>query len=301
MEKQRELLQHIAHRADREGIVPTAIPQLSLIRSNAVTEPLHTLYDPSYCLVVSGRKRARIGDRDVIYAAGDGLAVGMDLPVIGAVIEASQDVPYLSLKFDLDRTVLADLLLSLPRTAAPEPPPRFAASVQTATPEVLDACVRLLRLLDHPEDIAVMAPLIEREILYRLLTGPQSAVLRQIATGESHLGRIGRAVDHLRRNYAEPTTIEDLAGIAGMSASTFHDHFRAATAMSPLQFRTRIRMQEARRLMVAEGLTAAEAGFRVGYESPSQFSRDHVRLYDRPPRRDLERMRAEVAPAAPQA
>ena len=298
MEELGKLRDIITRHLGGDGLVDTIVPRLSLIRSDAVTEPLHTLYDPSYCLVVSGRKRARIGVREVVYAAGDGLAVGMDLPVIGAVIEADRSAPYLCLKITLDRPTLADLLLAAPRHCAglhSGHQAGFAAKVAAAPPDLLDAVLRFARLLDRPDDASVLAPLIEREILYRLITGAQSDILRQIAAGESGLGRVGRAVDYLRRHYAEPTAIEDLARLAGMSPSSFHEHFRAATAMSPLQFRTRIRMHEARRLMVAEGLSAAEAGFRVGYDSPSQFSRDHVRLYERPPRQDLARMRAEVS------
>jgi AraC-like DNA-binding protein len=292
-----ELKQLIARHAPDEGFFDTALPALTLIRSQAVSDPVHTLYDPSFCLVASGRKRARIGSREMVYETGGCLVVGIDLPIIGAVIEASADEPYLCLKLSLDRGTMADLLLQDSRSGDAPPPPERpgAAGILAATPELIDAAARLVRLLDAPQDIAVLAPLIVREIHYRLMTGPQGTILRQIASGESHLGQIGRAVAYLCDNYAAPTRIEDLARIAGMSPSSFHEHFRTATAMSPLQFRTRLRMHEARRLMVAEGLSAAEAGFRVGYDSPSQFSRDHARIYSRPPRRDLLRMQAEQA------
>lgn len=292
-----ELKQLIARHAQGDGIHGTAVPALSLIRSSAISDPIHTLYEPSVCLVAAGRKRARIGSREVVYETGGCLVVGIDLPIIGAVIEASPDEPYLCLKIDLDRGMLADLLLGAPGShIAPPAPDRIeAAAVHAATPELVDASARLLQLLDAPQDIAVLAPLIVREIHYRLMTGPQGAILRQIASGESRLAQVGRAVAYLCENYAEPFRIEDLARIAGMSPSSFHEHFRTATAMSPLQFRTRLRMHEARRLMVSEGLTAAEAGFRVGYDSPSQFSRDHARIYDRPPRRDLSRMQSGQA------
>ncbi len=297
MENLTELKQRIARHAPEDGFFDTAVPGLSLIRSQAVSDPVHTLYDPSFCLVASGRKRARIGSREIVYDTGGCLVVGIDLPIIGAVIEATTDDPYLCLKLSLDRGMLADLLLGVAHTggAAPAPDRTEAAGVLAATPELVDASARLLGLLDTPQGIAVLAPLVVREIHYRLMTGPQGAILRQIVNGESHLGQIGRAVAYLCDNYAAPTRIEDLARIAGMSPSSFHEHFRMATAMSPLQFRTRLRMHEARRLMVAEGLSAAEAGFRVGYDSPSQFSRDHVRIYSRPPRRDLSRMQAEQA------
>lgn len=293
-----ELKHLIARHARGDGIHSTAVPALSLIRSSAISEPIHTLYEPSVCLVAAGRKRARIGSREIVYETGGCLVVGIDLPIIGAVTEATPDDPYLCLKIDLDRGLLADLLLGgAPGSGLAPPAPECmeAAGIHAATPELVDASARLLRLLDAPQDIAVLAPLIVREIHYRLMTGLQGAILRQIASGESRLAQVGRAVAYLCENYAEPFRIEDLARIAGMSASSFHAHFRTATAMSPLQFRTRLRMHEARRLMVAEGLTAAEAGFRVGYDSPSQFSRDHARIYDRPPRRDLSRMQSGQA------
>lgn len=292
-----DLKRLIARHAPADGIHDTAIPALSLIRSSAISDPVHTLYEPSLCIVAAGRKRARIGSREIVYEAGDCLVVGIDLPIIGAVIEASPDEPYLCLKLGLDRGMLADLLLetSAAGRAPPVPDGLEAAGIQAATPDLVDASARLVGLLDTPQHIAVLTPLVVREIHYRLMTGPQGAILRQIASGESRLAQVGRAVAYLCENYAAPFRIEDLARIAGMSPSSFHAHFRMATAMSPLQFRTRLRMHEARRLMVAEGLTAAEAGFRVGYDSPSQFSRDHVRIYNRPPRRDLSRMQSEQA------
>ncbi len=292
-----DLKRLIARHAPADGIHDTAIPALSLIRSSAISDPVHTLYEPSLCIVAAGRKRARIGSREIVYEAGGCLVVGIDLPIIGAVIEASPDEPYLCLKLGLDRGMLADLLLatSAAGRAPPVPDGMEAVGIQAATPDLVDASARLVGLLDTPQHIAVLAPLVVREIHYRLMTGPQGAILRQIASGESRLAQVGRAVAYLCENYAAPFRIEDLARIAGMSPSSFHAHFRMATAMSPLQFRTRLRMHEARRLMVAEGLTAAEAGFRVGYDSPSQFSRDHVRIYNRPPRRDLARMQSEQA------
>lgn len=288
-----ELQDLIARHATEDGIWPTALPALSLVRSTVGSEPVHTLYEPSFCLVASGRKRARIGDRELQYETGGCLVVGIDLPVIGAVVEASPDKPYLCLKLNLDRAVLADLLLKGSAPAAATHPQ--AAGVLQATPELIDASTRLVRLLDAPQDIPVLAPIIAREIHYRLMTGPQGAILQQIMSGESRLGQIARAVAYLCENYAGALTIDELAGIAGMSPSSFHEHFRTATAMSPLQYRTRLRMHEARRLMVAEGLTAAEAGFRVGYDSPSQFSRDHVRIYNSPPRRNLSHIQGAEA------
>ncbi|MCZ2498169.1 helix-turn-helix domain-containing protein [Xylophilus sp. Kf1] len=286
-----------------DGSFDTAIPHLGLIRSSAVTQPLHTLYEPSCCIVAQGRKRVTLGGRAWAYDPAHYLVVGLDLPVIGAVVDASPERPYLSLRLQLDRPMLAEMLLQQEQQAQQEPQNptpatdrgQPAMAVGEATPALVDAAVRLLQLLDTPDDRAALAPLIEREMTHRLLHGSQGALLRQLARGSSRVNRVQKAVAHIRRHFAEPFAIDDLAAVADMSASTFHAHFKVATRMSPLQFRTHIRLQEARRLMLAEGLGAAEAGFRVGYESPSQFSRDYGRLFAAPPRQDVARLRAGTA------
>ncbi|MGV2098069.1 AraC family transcriptional regulator N-terminal domain-containing protein [Rhizobium sp. 21-4511-3d] len=287
MEKIAQLAELIDRHAGTDGSFDTALPRVGIIRSSAKTEPIHTMYEPSCCIVAQGRKRAVVGDRVHVYDSAHYLVVGVDLPVIGAVVEASADRPYLCMRVQLDRGMLAELMPAADGKASES----AAAGVSASTPELLDAAVRMLQLLDAPEDAGILAPMIEREMLYRLIRGPQAPLLRQIANRESRLNQIGRAVDFIRKNFSEPFAIEHLASVAGMSASTFYEHFKSVMAMSPLQFRTQLRLQEARRLMVTEGLTAAEAGFRVGYDSPSQFSRDYVRVHSVPPRRDVERMR----------
>ncbi|MET0277487.1 MAG: AraC family transcriptional regulator [Pseudorhodoplanes sp.] len=277
----------IDRHAGADGNFDTILPRVGVIRSSSQTEPVHTLYKPSCCIVAQGRKRATIGETSHLYDPAHYLVVGVDLPVIGAVTEASADAPYLCVRIEFDRGILSEML---PGSTRHDDNPA-AARVSATTPQLIDAAARLLRLLDTPEDIPVLAPLVEREILHRLISGPQGGMIRQIANGESRLNQIGRAVDFVCRNFDTPFAIEALAEIAGMSSSSFYEHFRAAMAMSPLQFRTQIRLQEARRLMVVEGLTAAEAGFRVGYDSPSQFSRDYVRVHQETPRRDVARMR----------
>jgi AraC-like DNA-binding protein len=290
MEKITQLAELIDRHCGTDGSFETALPRVGIIRSSARTEPIHTLYEPSCCIVAQGRKRAIIGDTVHVYDTANYLVVGVDLPVIGAVVEASADLPYLCVRLQIDRGILSELVPAADSRASDS----VAAGVSALTPDLADAAVRLLRLLDEPDDVEVLAPMIEREILYRLIRGPQAPLLRQIANGESRLNQIARAIDFVRKNFTEPFAIEHLASVAGMSASTFYEHFRSVMAMSPLQFRTHLRLQEARRLMVREGLTAAEAGFRVGYDSPSQFSRDYVRVHNVPPRQDIERMRAAV-------
>lgn len=278
-----------------DGVFDTPLARVFLVRSSALTEPVQTLYEPSFCLVAQGRKHATIGNTALSYDRSSFLVVGMDLPLIGAVVEAEPDAPYLCMQLVLDRAVLADLIAG--QLGCTEARENAALGTSVATPELIDAATRLLRLIDAPDDAPVLAPLIEREILHRLLTGPRGAILRQIGNGESRLSQIHRAVSYIRQSYADAFTVEDLADIAGMSASTFHERFRAITSMSPLQFRNLIRLQEARRLMVMEGLTAAEAGFKVGYESPSQFSRDFVRVHKVSPRKHVEALRASGAVA----
>lgn len=290
----KELAGLIARHAAEDGSHDTIIPRIGLIRASAETEPLHTLYRPSCCIVAQGRKRTTVGTTSLVYDAAHYLVVGIDLPVIGAVIEARADKPYLCFKLEFDRSLIAEMM--------PSPPPRSddlaAAGISAATPGIIDVAARMLMLLDEPDDAPALAPLLERELLYRLLRGPQGGMLFQIANGESRLNQIGRAIDYVCRNFHAPFAIGDLAAIAGMSPSSFYEHFRTTTDMSPLQFRTLIRLQEARRLMMVEGLTAAEAGFRVGYDSPSQFSRDYRRAHQATPRRDVARMRGMIAPPA---
>jgi AraC-like DNA-binding protein len=287
-----ELAALIARHAPGDGSFDTPIDGLGLQRSSAATEPVHTLYEPSCCIVAQGGKRASVGGREYRYDPGHYLIVGLDLPVIGAVLEASAAKPYLSVRLPLNRQALADMLMhdrnNGERSAA------TAIAVEEATPSLIDATVRLLKLLDTPADIPALAPLVEREILYRLLCGPQAGMLRQIAFQTGRITRIQKAVAYIRRHFAEDFAIDDLAAVADMSVSAFHAHFKAATHMSPLRFRAHIRLQEARRLMIAEGLGAAEAGFRVGYESPSQFSREYGRLFEAPPRRDTVKRKASA-------
>lgn len=249
------------------------------------------VYEPSLCLAVSGRKRVLLGDASFIYDSAQFLVVSVDLPVSGMVVDASADDPYLCLKLDLDVAVLGELLLA---HDARVPRSDHAPSIAVGNTDagLLDAALRLLRLLDTPDDIAALAPLVEREILYRLLTGSQGSMLRHIATADTRLHQIGRAVAWIKDHYADAFSVDHLAGLAGMSPSSFHEHFKSVTSFSPLQYRTRLRLLEARRLMVSDAMDAASAGFQVGYESPSQFNRDYSRTFGLPPLRDAARLRA---------
>ncbi|MFI5014108.1 MAG: AraC family transcriptional regulator N-terminal domain-containing protein [Hyphomicrobiales bacterium] len=273
------------------GRSATAIPRLTLLRSEVTTVPMGTVYQPVLCVIAQGRKRLMLGGQVFEYDAAKYLIVSIDLPVTGGVCEASPEAPYLSLSLALDAATLADLLLAMAPGAA-EAALRPGLAVTAVTGDLLDPILRLLRLLDRPADIAMLAPLAEREILYRLLLGEQGALLRQIALADSRLSRISRAIAWIRGNFAAPFRIEAVAEIAGMSPSSFHRHFKAVTTMSPLQYQKQIRLQEARRLLLARASDTAGIGFSVGYDSPSQFSREYSRFFGSPPARDLARLRS---------
>lgn len=282
----------IAGFAAEDGIHETTIPGLALVRCSHPTEPLHALHKPALCIIAQGRKQVILGNAIHHYDAARYLAAAVDVPVIGQVIEASPAVPYLCLRLDLNLAVLGALVLELGlgRGGAE---PGSSLQVSDVTPELLDAAERLVRLLGSPRDIAALAPLAEREILYRLLTGEQGARLCQIAHPGSRLQQVNRAIAWIRAHFDRPFRIEQVAEAAHMSASALHEHFKAVTAMSPLQYQKQLRLQEARRLILNQAMDAASAGHSVGYESPSQFSREYSRLFGAPPIRDIARLRAE--------
>jgi AraC-like DNA-binding protein len=284
-------LQALIGRYCDSGAVETPIPRLALHRATAPTGPMSTLYEPALCVVVQGRKQAMLGATSYIYDAAKYLVVSVDLPIVGGVIEASEEKPYLGFRLSLDPAMLAAMLLEMPADSSDAQRPGTGLALSPLTPDLIDPVLRLVRLLDRPGDIPMLAPLAEREILYRLLQGPQRAMLRQIALADSRLSQINRAIGWIRRHYADPFRIETVAEAARMSPSSFHHHFKAVTSMSPLQYQKQIRLQEARRLILAQHKDAAAAGFAVGYESPSQFSREYRRLFGEPPVRDAARLR----------
>lgn len=294
MSSLKKLIDIVSRHVPGDGIHDSPIPGVDLIRSSTPTMPMPVVYEPTLCLIAQGRKRVMLGTTAYVYDPARYLIASVDLPVMGSVIEASESTPYLCLALDLDMTVLSDLALrhSLPDESDSAPDPGMA--LNDTTPELLDAMVRLISLLDSPADIEALAPLVTREILYRLLVDPRNSIVRQLARADSRLSQIAKAISWLREHYGEACRIEDIADLAGMSRSTFHAHFKSVTSMSPLEFRSQLRLQEARRLMVAEAMDAAGAGFRVGYESPSQFSRDYVRMFGAPPAKDAGRLRKEA-------
>ncbi len=264
-------------------------------------EPDHSLTDPLVVIMAQGGKRLMVGDEVFEYRAGQCLIVTTGLPVTGHFLAATREHPSLAMGLVLRPTAIAPLLLEAPAPArgATARTPR-AIATGDAGPQLLDAAVRLLRLLDAPADAGVLAPLIEREILWRLVTGPHGAMIRQIGLADSSLSHVSRAIRWIREHYAEPMRVEDLARLAGMSTPVFHRHFRAITTLSPLQFQKRIRLQEARALLLVGSSNASDVagvGHLVGYDSPSQFSREYCRLFGAPPRQDAVRLRVGPEPA----
>jgi len=273
----------------------TPIRGLALHRWDHPTDPTSYMLAPSICLIGQGRKRLYLGEETFVYDTHSFLITSVDLPVVTQIIEASSERPYLGLTMELDLKVLAQLLLSQD-FAAPSTSRRGPGiAVSAVSDPLLDAFRRLIGLLENPDDVPALAPLIQQEILYRLLTGEQRALLQQITTAGNHSYQISRAIDWLKNNYSRPVKMDELASKAGLSLSAFHHHFRATTAMSPLQYQKRMRLNEARRLMLTEHLDASRAAFEVGYESPSQFSREYSRQFGAPPRRDIMSLTQEMA------
>ncbi|MBC7807008.1 MAG: AraC family transcriptional regulator, partial [Akkermansiaceae bacterium] len=275
-----------------DGTHTTAISSLYLYRSSSPSDPVPGVYEPSLCVIAQGKKLVMLAAESYVYAPAQYLLASVDLPIVGQVIEASARAPYLSLRLDLDPGLIGTSIIeSDVTTASRSVPATRGISVNRVDPGLLDAVIRLLRLLEVPRDIRVLAPLLLREILYRLLVGEQSGHLRRIASENSETQRIAQAIQWLRQHYTQPVRIEDVAREACMSASALFLHFKAVTAMSPLQYQKQLRLQEARRLMFGEALDAITAGYRVGYESPSQFSREYSRLFGAPPGRDIAQLR----------
>jgi AraC-like DNA-binding protein len=291
-DRQQELSARVARLAPIDGAHQSALESLSLIRNSVPTVCTPTVYQPCLAVVVQGRKRAVLNDEVFHYDALNYLVVSVTLPAMGQVLEASAQRPYLCLRLNLDLEEVARLLLELGDRgpAAPADADRGLFVARLDEP-LLDAVLRMVRLLDAPEDIAVLAPVVQREIYYRVLRGDLGHRLVDLAQGGSGNHRIVRAIEWLKQRYAAPLRIEELAEVVHMSPSALHHRFKAVTAMSPLQYQKHLRLHEARRLMFANGVDCAAAGHRVGYESASQFSREYRRLFGAPPRAEIARLR----------
>lgn len=284
------LAQLIALHAGSGNGLETQIPRLTLHRWESPTEPTSYMLAPSICLIGQGRKRVFLGEDSFLYDAHQFLITSVELPVIAQIVKASTDRPYLGLSLELDLRVISELMLVNPEPPAKTSENSLGIGVSAVTEALLDAFHRLLRTLHQPEDIPTLAPLIQKEIFYRLLKSDQGARLRHIALNGNQGYQISRAIDWLKQNFKHSVKVEELAKKAGLSVSAFHHHFRAVTAMSPLQFQKRMRLNEARRLMLAGNMAASSAAFQVGYESASQFSREYSRLFGAPPIKDIRKL-----------
>jgi AraC-like DNA-binding protein len=285
-----ELAERIARAIQEDGTVEP-LKGLLLNRSSTPTEQLHGVSRPSFCVIAQGSKEVLLGDSRYRYDPAHYLLATVELPVVGRVIEASVDRPYLSFRLVLDPALVGSAMVEAGHLSARTRGDARALDVSPLDAELLDATVRLMRLLDSPAEERILRPLITREIVYRLLIGDQGSRLRHLALLGGHPDRIADAVERLRRKFNQPLRIDSLAQELGMSVSGFHHHFKAVTAMSPLQFQKQLRLQEARRILLGENLDAASAGSRVGYDDASQFSREYKRLFGYPPMRDVERLR----------
>ena len=278
------------------GIHPTAIAQLEFMRDDASTTVCN-VYEPALAIIVQGKKQLLLGEETYHYSASQYMVVSVELPVRGFIVEATPDKPYLGVLLKLSSLELFDIVAQIQTKTGTQPRAGVKDSscrglfVNDIDLPLIDCALRLTQLLDTPSDIPFLAPLIIREIYYRLLTGEQGEAIRQIATSGSNMQRIVGTIERIKADFAQSLRVEELAEQANMSASSFHRHFKAVTSMSPLQYQKQLRLLEARRLMLAEDIDATYAAYQVGYESPSQFSREYSRLFGAPPIQDIQQLR----------
>jgi len=285
-------LRTLAARAENRR-TETGIPRVAMVQGEIPAHQLAAVYDPMINLILQGSKSMTVGSRTLRYDPATYFVMSIELPAIGSVHPAVTGEPYLAVSLTLDPVVLATLLADLPAPLGRyEQEPGF--SVAAVTPELMDAWVRMLRLMDRPDDIAALSPAYEREILYRVLQGPHGWMLREIAAPDTAMARISRAIQWIRRDFAQPLRVEAMAQKATMSVSAFHRHFKAVTTLSPLQYQKRVRLLQARTLLVANAMNVTTAAYDVGYESATQFSRDYRKVFGLPPAQDAARILAET-------
>ena len=285
-----ELVERIG-RAIRDDGTAEPLPGLRLFRQSSPTPLGHGTSSTAFCVIAQGSKEVLLGENRYRYDPAHYLIATAELPIATRITEASKERPYLSLVLTLDPTLVGSVLVEAGHLAPQRQSAVTAIDVSPLDAGLLDAVVRLVRLIDTPRDARFLAPLVTREIVYRLLMGAQGGRLRHLALLGGPTHRIAEAVERLRKDFDKPLSIEELARELGMSVSGFHQHFRTVTAMSPLQFQKHLRLQEARRLMLGEGLDAASAGYRVGYGDASHFTREYKRLFGAPPMHDVEQLR----------
>ena len=285
-----ELIARLAQIIHNDGMTEP-LDGVRLRRASAPTEIGHGVSDQSFCVIAQGSKEIVLGDKRYWYDSAHYLIATTALPIASRIAEASEERPYLSVMLMLDPALISSVMIEAGYVTPRSQAAVTAIDVNALNPGLLDAVVRLVRLLEAPNDARFLAPLLKREIVYRLLSGEQRGRIAQVAALGGGTHRVAEALEWLRKDFNQPLRIEEVARALGMSASGFHHHFRALTAMSPLQFQKQLRLQEARRLMLGEGLDAASAGFRVGFDDASYFNREYKKLFGEPPMRDVERLR----------
>lgn len=294
-----ELVERINHLVREDGVVEP-LKGLHLVRLSTAQERLHSVIEPSLCVIAQGSKEVHLGNDRYVYDPSSYFLVTLELPHVTHVLEASKAKPYLSFRLELDPQVVSSVMVEAGIAASPRKPvDARAMSVSALDANLLDAVVRAVRLLDDPAEAPVLMPMIVREIIYRLLKGDQGARLRHMTVLGGSTTQIAQAVQRIHMDYAQPLRIEQLAKEYGMSISTFHQHFKAVTAMSPMQFQKHLRLQEARRLMLGEALDATSVAYRVGYNDAAHFNREYKSLFGVPPRRDVQRLRETASDYPP--
>ncbi len=269
----------------------TEIPGLKLSRWTTPTQPTSYSHNPSICLIAQGKKRVLLGEDSFTYDTNHFLISSVNLPITANIVEATEEAPYLGLIMELDLQEISQLIVDSELSFNSSKEAQKGIAVGKLSGSLQSAFVRLMALLDEPDNIKILAPVIKREIFYRLLLTEQGARLNQIVTTGSHSHQIAKAIDWLKNNFVKPLSVGDLAAYTGMSKSAFYTHFRSMTSMTPLQFQKKLRLSEARRLMLTENLDAMATTFKVGYESPSQFSREYSRLFGAPPSKDIKALK----------
>lgn len=286
LELAERITQHVTHDGRSE-----VQPGLFFNRASHPSKPLHVVSDPALCVIAQGSKVVMLGEQSFRYDPAHYLINTVDLPLVAEIAEASPDLPYLSIRLVFDASMVNSVTIESGILQPSSEANEKALDVSPLDSPLLDAILRLVRLVDQPDDYRVLAPLVQREIIYRLLTGVQGTRMRHLATFGGQVDRIVQAVNLIRSNFNRPLRIEDVARELHMSVSGFHAHFKSVTAMTPLQFQKQLRLQEARRLMLSEDVDAAQAGFRVGYDDASYFNRDYKRYFGNPPKRDVDHLR----------
>lgn len=282
----KELLQIVSEMSTGEGIRDTIIPSLKIIKTSHPHEKIHTVYKPSLCVILQGEKDVSLADETLTYAPGEYIVVTVDLPVTGEVTQASPKKPYYCLMLEIDPVMVFDILKE--QSQSRTNPAKRGIFIGIVEDSMADAFIRLLKCLKNPKDVPVLSPMIIREIIYRLLNGKEGEAVKQLGIVGSQTQRIAKVIDSIKSGYATSLKMESLAKEAGMSSASFHKYFKEITLMSPLQFQKQLRLQEARRLLMTGDLDAGSVSYQVGYESPSQFSREYARLFGLPPKTDVK-------------